>query len=93
MFVSENLSDLVEIINNYKKHLGDVYKLEMFYGDESLQSLMAHAKELTSTLAEIDLIIEKEEKEKTIHEKMYKIATDKYNPFSVGGSENIHDFE
>ena len=24
----------------------------------------------------------------TIHEKMYKIATSKYNPFSVGGSEN-----
>ena len=30
---------------------------------------------------------------KTIHEKMYKIATSKYNPFSVGGSENIHDFD
>ena len=29
------------------------------------------------------------EKEKTIHEKMYEIATAKYNPFSVGGSENI----
>ena len=29
----------------------------------------------------------------TMHEKMYKIATAKYNPFSVGGSESIHDFE
>ena len=29
------------------------------------------------------------EKEKTIHEKIYEIATAKYNPFSVGGSENI----
>jgi len=26
-----------------------------------------------------------------IHEKMYRIATDKYNPFSVGGSESIND--
>ncbi len=34
-----------------------------------------------------------EEEEVTIHEKMYRIATDKYNPFSVGGSENIHDFD
>ena len=34
-----------------------------------------------------------EEEKKTIHEKMYKIATAKYNPFSVGGSENIHDFD
>ena len=33
------------------------------------------------------------EKEETIHEKMYKIATSKYNPFSVGGSENIQDFD
>ena len=29
------------------------------------------------------------EKEKTIHEKMYQIATAKYNPFAVGGSENL----
>ena len=29
------------------------------------------------------------EHEKTIHEKMYEIATAKYNPFSVGGSETL----
>ena len=28
------------------------------------------------------------EHEKTMHEKMYDIATSRYNPFSVGGSEN-----
>ena len=27
-----------------------------------------------------------------MHEKMYEIATAKYNPFAVGGSESIHDF-
>ena len=26
----------------------------------------------------------------SMHEKMYRIATDRYNPFSVGGSENCH---
>lgn len=31
--------------------------------------------------------------EDNIHQKMYEIATAKYNPFSVGGSESIHDFE
>jgi len=25
----------------------------------------------------------------TMHEKMYRIATAKYNPFSIGGSENL----
>ena len=29
------------------------------------------------------------EEEKTMHQKMYEIATDKYNPFSIGGSENL----
>ena len=29
------------------------------------------------------------EKEKTMHEKMYEIATSKYNPFSIGGSDNF----
>jgi len=27
-------------------------------------------------------------KEETLHHKMYEIATSRYNPFSVGGSEN-----
>ena len=29
------------------------------------------------------------EKEKTIHEKMYQVATARYNPFSIGGSDNF----
>ena len=31
------------------------------------------------------------EEEKGIHQEMYEIATAKYNPFAVGGSENIQD--
>tara|TARA_B100001094_G_scaffold132671_1_gene128540 strand:- start:582 stop:827 length:246 start_codon:yes stop_codon:yes gene_type:complete len=33
------------------------------------------------------------DQDETIHEEIYKIATSKYNPFSIGGSESIHDFE
>ena len=40
-------------------------------------------------MEEDDWFIDKPKKEeKTIHEKMYEIATSRYNPFSVGGSEN-----
>tara|TARA_B100001250_G_scaffold403695_1_gene418597 strand:+ start:589 stop:786 length:198 start_codon:yes stop_codon:yes gene_type:complete len=28
--------------------------------------------------------------ENTMHEKMYQIATAKYNPFAIGGSESLH---
>ncbi len=31
-----------------------------------------------------------EEEEITMHEKMYRIATSRYNPLSIGGSENCH---
>ena len=29
----------------------------------------------------------------TMHEKAYRLARAKYNPFSIGGSESIHDFD
>ena len=32
-----------------------------------------------------------DEEEENVHEKMYKIATAKYNPFAGGGSESIND--
>ena len=35
--------------------------------------------------------VEPQEEEENIHHKMYEIATSKYNPFSVGGSESIQD--
>ena len=34
-----------------------------------------------------------EEEIADMHEKAYKLARAKYNPFSIGGAESIHDFE
>ena len=34
-----------------------------------------------------------EEEIADMHDKAYKLARSKYNPFSIGGSESIHDFE
>ena len=34
-----------------------------------------------------------EEEMADMHEKAYRLARSKYNPFSLGGSESIHDFE
>ena len=37
---------------------------------------------------------EKDEEEiVTMHEKAYRLARSKYNPFAIGGSESIHDIE
>jgi hypothetical protein len=49
LFISENLSDLVDVVENYQKHLKQVYNMETYYGDETIQYLMKH----TSSLSEI----------------------------------------
>jgi hypothetical protein len=41
--VSEELGDLQEMVNSFARHLKDVYEMDMFYGDETLHSLLMHA--------------------------------------------------
>ena len=53
-FISQNLSDLVVVVRNYKKHLKQVYKMEMFYGDETLEYLMSHTNSLIVLLEDYD---------------------------------------
>ena len=48
--ISDNIGDLVEIIQNYGNHLKKVYELEAFYGDETLKFLMEHTNAVRSLL-------------------------------------------
>ena len=58
-------------------------------------------KEVPSYLKEIPTSVKtpkvpkkkKVEAELSLHEKLYRFATAKYNPFSIGGSESIHDYD
>ena len=50
--VSDNLGDLVEILNNYGEHLKRVYSLDSFYGDETLKFLMEHTNAVRALLEE-----------------------------------------
>ena len=50
--VSDGLGDLVEIIENYRNHLRDVYQLDSFYGDETLEGLMTHTNAVRALLEE-----------------------------------------
>ena len=46
--------DLVSKIYNFSEHLERVYELEMFYGDETLESLFNHSRELVSGFYEYE---------------------------------------
>jgi len=50
--VSDNVGDLVEVIENYNNHLSDIYQMDAFYGDETLEGLMTHTNALRILLDE-----------------------------------------
>ena len=50
--VADNSSDLIELISSFRDHVKAVYSLDSFYGDETLEGLMAHSRSLTILLEE-----------------------------------------
>jgi len=65
-FVTSNLSGLVDETISFRDHLSSTYELEMFYGDETLAGLLAHAGQYSETLSdfeEIYTLLDEEEQE------------------------------
>jgi PDZ domain-containing secreted protein len=56
LFMSEELGDLQDMINNFSNHITNVYNLEMFYGDQTLGALMEHAVSLNEQLETFEFI-------------------------------------
>ena len=49
-FLSENVYNLLESVETFSNHLSAVYELETFYGDETLQNLLTHAKQVVKEI-------------------------------------------
>ena len=49
-FLSENIYNLLETAETFSNHLTAVYELETFYGDETLQNLLTHAKQVVDEI-------------------------------------------
>ena len=47
---SENIVELIDLINDYRSHLKVIYQLDTFYGDETLQKLLEHTTYLAQIL-------------------------------------------
>ncbi len=50
LFVSQNLTDLVDLLTTYRNHLQRLFQLEMYYGDETMQFLIKHTRSLLAVL-------------------------------------------
>jgi len=49
-FVSNNINHLLHIISDYSTHLEKVYNMETYYGDQTLQMLLEHSKDIVKEL-------------------------------------------
>ena len=61
--ISEEMGDFQNMVNSFAAHLKSVYELEMFYGDQTLQSLLNHGTELLEKIEQIDVIVDEEDPE------------------------------
>ena len=50
--INEDIAKMSDVFEQFTIHAEGVYQLEMFYGDETLQALIDHSKDV---LEEIDL--------------------------------------
>ena len=50
LFVSQNLTDLVDLLTTYRNHLQRLFQLEMYYGDETMKFLIKHTRSLLDVL-------------------------------------------
>jgi len=50
LFVSQNLTDLVDLLATYRNHLRRIYAMEMFHGDETIKFLIQHTNSLLDVL-------------------------------------------
>jgi hypothetical protein len=53
-FVAENLSDLVDLVQNYQTHLKTLFELEDYYGDENIKFVLSHTASLLEVLEEYE---------------------------------------
>ena len=70
--INQDIENLTALVNEFVGHIQSVYELEMFYGDDTLKSLMKHGRQLSDTLLDLDLILNQEEEQQLAEEKEKK---------------------
>ena len=53
-----NLKNMSYNLEQFETHLSNIYEMEMFYGDDTLKSLLSHAKEVRESLQEFQVLLE-----------------------------------
>lgn len=67
LFISEELGDFQDMVDNFAKHTKSVYEMDSFYGDQTLQALLEHAAAFNEQLETFEWVYSLTE-EKTTQE-------------------------
>jgi len=59
--INEDMENVSGLVSMFAEHTKSVYELEMFYGDDTLKSLMDHASQLSEKLSNVDLVLNEKE--------------------------------
>ncbi len=54
-YLEEDIITVSEKLNLFADHLESIYELEMFYGDETLETLLDHSKELINDFVDFQI--------------------------------------
>ena len=63
VLISDEIDDMRAAAASFAEHVKSVYELEMFYGDQTLQALMDHARSFREYMEEFDFIYITDEEE------------------------------
>jgi len=63
VIISEEIDDMRAAVTSFASHVKSVYEMEMFYGDQTLQALMDHARSFREYMDEFDYIYIPEEEQ------------------------------
>ena len=66
--INEDVESVSDLLMDFTQHTQSIYEMEMFYGDQTLESLIQHSKELTERLKDLDLVINQEQMEEDMDE-------------------------
>ncbi len=53
---SEQVSEILTMMDAFRAHLKSVYEMPMFYGDETLSSLLDHTNDMNNFLVQYDSV-------------------------------------
>ena len=67
--VTTDIQVMHDNLEEFTKHLGNVYEMEMYYGDETLRGLITHSRELVKSIEGFKNIFGDEENEEKYEEE------------------------